>query len=65
MNSERLRRNAEHCLGLAAKTTDETARMRFLRAANAWKEMARSKDRLDAALMSDKLVYEGSVEKVA
>jgi hypothetical protein len=65
MNSERMRRNAEHCLGLAAKTTDETARIRFLRAANAWKTMARSKERLDAALMADGPVFEGSAQKVA
>jgi hypothetical protein len=65
MNSEKLRRNAEHCLDLAKKTADETQHMRFLRAANAWRAIAKNKERLDAALMTDELVYEGSVEKVA
>jgi hypothetical protein len=65
MNAEKMRRNAEHCLDLASKTSDETLRMRYLRAANAWKTVAQNKERLDVALMADEPAVEGSAEQVA
>jgi len=65
MNAEKMRRNAEHCLELAGKTSDETLRMRYLRAANAWKTVAKNKERLDAALMADEPSDQGSAEQVA
>jgi hypothetical protein len=65
MNAEKMRRNAEHCLELASQTSDETLRMRYLRAANAWKTVAQNKERLDGALMADEPADEGSAEQVA
>jgi hypothetical protein len=65
MNAEKMRRNAEHCLDFASKTADETLRRRYLRAANAWKALAKNKERLDAALMVDEPTVEASAEKVA
>jgi hypothetical protein len=65
MNAEKMRRNAEHCLVLASKIADETLRRRYLRAANAWKTVAKNKERLDTALMVDKPTVEASAEKVA
>jgi hypothetical protein len=65
MNAEKMRRNAEHCLDTASKTSDETLRMRYLRAANARKKVAKNKERLDEALMADEPAAEGSAERVA
>jgi hypothetical protein len=48
MNIQTLQRHAEHCLEQAHKATDETQRMRFLRAANAWRSLSRLKSELDA-----------------
>jgi hypothetical protein len=39
--------------------------MRLLRAANAWKTVAKNKERLDTALMADEPAAEGNAEKVA
>ena len=65
MNAEQMKRNAEHCLDLASKTPDDTQRMRYLRAANAWKTVAKNKERLDGALMPDEPGTGGSVDQVA
>jgi len=65
MNAEKMRRNAKHCLDLANTTLDETLRMRYLRAANAWKTVAENKERLDGALMADEPPVEGGAERVA
>jgi hypothetical protein len=65
MNAEQMRRNAEHCLDLADRTADETQRMRYLRAANAWRTVAKNKDRLDGALMADEPAVQYSAERVA
>jgi hypothetical protein len=65
MNAEKMRRNAAHCLDLASRTADETLRMRFLRAANAWKTVAKNKERLDAALTANEPPAEGNAEEVA
>jgi hypothetical protein len=65
MNAEKMKRNAAHCLELASRTGDETLRVRLLRAANAWKTVAKNKERLDTALMADEPAAEGNAEKVA
>jgi hypothetical protein len=65
MNAEQMRRNAEHCLDVANQTQDETQRMRYLRAAKAWKTVAQNKERLDGALVPDEPATEGPAEQVA
>jgi len=47
MHSNYLRNNAEHCLQQAAETPDEPQRQRYFRAANAWRNLAGRKIRLD------------------
>ena len=53
MTPETMRRNAEHCMRMADETTDDTQRMRYLRAARAWSCVAQNKERLDAAMMPE------------
>jgi hypothetical protein len=53
MNTESIRRNAEHCFAQASKTTDETQRQRYLRAATAWTSLAGNKETIDGALLNE------------
>jgi hypothetical protein len=53
MNTETLRRNAEHCLDQASKAADEMQRQRFVRAAKAWRSLAYAKGQVDAALVDE------------
>jgi hypothetical protein len=58
MTAHSLARNAEHCLDAASKCTDEVQRMRFVRAAKAWRSLARSKRMVDNALFDEEQVSE-------
>ena len=51
MNSQTMRKHAEHCFKLANETADETQRMRYLRAARTWLSVAENKERLDEAMV--------------
>jgi hypothetical protein len=52
MNAYSLTKNAEHCLKEASKATG-LDRMRFIRAAEAWRSLARSKLAAERALLPD------------
>ena len=65
MSTEQMRRHAEHCLEMAAKTADETMRIRYRRAAKAWQAMAERKERLDQALLPDIPEAKARVDSVA
>jgi hypothetical protein len=45
--SELLRQNAENCLALSEKATNEPSMRRYLRMAEAWKALADEQDWLD------------------
>src|SRR6476646_3082803 len=53
MNTRELQRNAEHCLNRASETPDTMQRIRFIRAAKAWRSLAAAKSQLDATLFMD------------
>ena len=53
MNTRDMHRNAEDCLNRASETSDTTQRIRFIRAAKAWRSLAAAKNQLDAALFMD------------
>ena len=53
MNTRDMHRNAEHCLNRASETPETTQRMRFIRAAKAWRSLAAAKSHVDAALFTD------------
>jgi Holliday junction resolvase-like predicted endonuclease len=65
MNAEAMRRNAEHCLQMAAASSDDTQRMRYRRAAKAWLAVARNKARLDAVLVPEDVPATSANENVA
>ena len=60
MNTRDMHRNAEHCLNRASETSDTTQRIRFIRAAKAWRSLAAAKSQLDAALFMDEDQYQMS-----
>ena len=60
MNARDLHKNAEHCLNRASETSDTTQRIRFIRAAKAWRSLAAAKSQLDAALVTDEDQYQVS-----
>jgi hypothetical protein len=53
-----MHRNADHCLNRASETSDTTQRIRFVRAAKAWRSLAAAKSQLDAALFMDEDQYQ-------
>jgi hypothetical protein len=65
MNAETLFKNAKHCLRQAALTTDDMQRMRYLRAAKAWRALAEAKLDADEALASFEVVDAASKQSVA
>ena len=60
MNTRDMHRNAEHCLNRASETSDTTQRIRFIRAAKAWRSLAAVKNQLDGALFMDEYQSQGS-----
>ena len=60
MNTRDMHRNAEDCLNRASETSDTTQRIRFIRAAKAWRSLAAAKNQLDAALFMDEDQYQES-----
>ena len=60
MNTRDMHRNAEHCLNRASETPDTMQRIRFIRAAKAWRSLAAAKSQLDATLFTDEDQYQVS-----
>jgi hypothetical protein len=54
MNTETMRKHAEHCFEQASRSSG-LQQVRFIRAAKAWESLARSKDEADFSLLSDEL----------
>jgi hypothetical protein len=54
MNTETIRRHAEHCFAQANAATG-VVRVRFIRAAKAWESLGRTKNEADFSLLSDKM----------
>jgi hypothetical protein len=65
MNAQQMRRNAEHCLDAANGSADEVQRLRFIRAAKAWRSLAHSKHQADIALVSEEFAEPESERQVA
>jgi hypothetical protein len=53
MNAETMRKNAENCLALAESANTEPVRLRYMRMAVAWQDLADNKDWLDGVLVRD------------
>jgi hypothetical protein len=52
LNAARMRQNAENCLGLAEAASRKTVRLRYMRMAIAWTDLAELQDWLDGSLPS-------------
>jgi hypothetical protein len=50
MNTETMRRNADNCLAMAESAANAPARLRYIRMAVAWQDLADNQDWLDGAL---------------
>ena len=57
MNAQRMRQNADQCFDLADKHKDDAPkRLRYMRMATAWQDLADNQDWLDGALPAPAVV---------